>query len=296
MKHRFRWFLIGISISLIISSAGMGQTTFGTITGTVTDPSGAVVPNAKVSIINEAEGGVRQAATGNTGVYSVPGLSVGSYKLQVSTSGFAAYERGGLILTANQVLNADVVLALTQSGTTVQVTSAGAPISTETSNLSNIKTTQDLQELPLISRHGGDQGFYSYVLQNPGTNSVPGNSLNNVQGVRQVTGVLPTMDGIAVMAYPIGPGPVQPSLEGIQEVNVQLANTPAEFATPSNFAVVTKGGTNSISRHGVLGLQRQRTQRARFLRDGRALPRLSRLRRELRRSHPQGQDLLLRQL
>ena len=48
--------------------------------------------------------------------------------------------------------------------------------------------------------------------------------------MRQQTGVLPTMDGIAVLAYPIGPGPVQPSLEGIQEVNVQLANTPAEFA------------------------------------------------------------------
>ena len=64
-----------------------------------------------------------------------------------------------------------------------------------------------------------------------------------------VSGVtVPTMDGIAVMAYPIGPGPVQPSLEGVQEVNVQLANTPAEFATPANFAVVTKSGGNDY--HG----------------------------------------------
>ncbi|HUQ90933.1 MAG TPA: hypothetical protein VM120_04565, partial [Bryobacteraceae bacterium] len=124
-----------------------------------------------------------------------------------------------------------------------------AAISTETTNISNIKTSRDLQELPLISRHGGDQGFYSYVLQNPGVNSMPGNSLNNVQGIRQQSGVLPTMDGIAVMAYPIGPGPVQPSLEGVQEVNVQLANTPAEFATAANFAVVTKSGTNQL--HGT---------------------------------------------
>ena len=89
---------------------------------------------------------------------------------------------------------------------------------------------------------------------NPGVNSVPGNSLNNVQGVRQVTGVLPTMDGIAVMAYPIGPGPVQPSMEGVQEVNVQLADTNAEFATPANIAVVTKSGTKSVSWERVLGL------------------------------------------
>ncbi len=225
-----------------------GQTTFGTITGIVTDPSGAVVPGAKVSITNEHEGTVRQITTGSTGVYTAPNLAVGSYRLQVSAAGFATYEASGLTLSSNQVLNADVHLALTQSGTTVEVSASGAAISTETSNISNLKTSRDLQELPLISRHGGDQGFYTYVLQNPGVNSMPGNSLNNVQGVRQQTGVLPTMDGIAVMAYPIGPGPVQPSLEGVQEVNVQLANTPAEFATPANFAVVTKSGSNEF--HG----------------------------------------------
>src|SRR3977135_2645420 len=137
---------------------------------------------------------------------------------------------------------------MAKAGFTVQGPPPGAAISTETTNLSNLKTSRDLQELPLVSRHTGDQGFYAFVLQNPGVNSMPGNSLNNVQGVRQQTGVLPTMDGIAVMAYPIGPGPVQPSLEGIQEVNVQLANTNAEFATPANIAVVTKSGSNQF--HG----------------------------------------------
>ena len=179
----------------------------------------------------------------------MPNLSVGRYRLQANAAGFAPFDRTGLILNSNQVLNSDVMLSLTQAGTTVEVTAAGSAISTETTNLSNLKTSRDLQELPLISRHGGDQGFYAYVLQNPGVNSAPGNSLNNVQGVRQQTGVLPTMDGIAVMAYPIGPGPVQPSLEGVQEVNVQLANTPAEFATPANFAVVTKSGSNAY--HGT---------------------------------------------
>src|SRR5205085_9661385 len=121
-------------------------------------------------------------------------------------------------------------------------------ITTEPTNQSNIKTSRELQELPLVSSHTRDQGFYPFVLQHPGINSMPGTRLNHVQGVRQQTGVLPPMDGIAVMAYPIGPGPVQPSLEGVQEVNVQLANTPAEFATPANFAVVTKSGGNDY--HG----------------------------------------------
>ena len=233
-------------LSLFASLAAYGQSTFGTITGTVVDPSGGVVPNATVIVTSEAEGTVREVTTGSTGVFAVPNLKVGGYRLQVNATGFAGYNATGLNLNANQVLNADVKLNLMQAGAVVQVTDATVSISTETTNISNVKTSRDLLELPLISRHGGDQGFYSYVLQNPGVNSMPGNSLNNVQGVRQQAGVLPTIDGIAVMAYPIGPGPVQPSLEGVQEVNVQLANTPAEFATAANFAVVTKSGSNAF--------------------------------------------------
>jgi hypothetical protein len=247
MHRALALLLCGACLIFPVSPA-FGQTTLATVTGTVTDPSGAVLPGAKVSVTNEGEGTVRAVTTGSSGVFTVPNLTVGAYRLQVTATGFGPYDRTGIILNANQVFNADVKMALAQAGTTVQVTDAGAAISTETTNLSNLNTTRDLQELPLVSRHTGDQGFYAFVLQNPGVNSMPGNSLNNVQGVRQQTGVLPTMDGIAVMAYPIGPGPVQPSLEGIQEVNVQLANTPAEFATPANFAVVTKSGTNGY--HG----------------------------------------------
>jgi len=233
---------------ILPGSMVFGQTTFATITGTVTDPSGAVLQGAKVSVTSEGEGTVRDVITGSTGVFTVPNLTVGRYRLQATASGFGPFDLTGVILNANQVFNVDIKMSLAQAGISVQVTDSGAAISTETTNLSNLKTSRDLQELPLVSRHTGDQGFYAFVLQNPGVNSMPGNSLNNVQGVRQQTGVLPTMDGIAVMAYPIGPGPVQPSLEGIQEVNVQLANTPAEFATPANFAVVTKSGTNDY--HG----------------------------------------------
>src|SRR5258708_932158 len=199
--------LTGICMVLTGSKA-FGQTTFATITGTVTDPSGAVLPGAKVSVTSEGEGSVREITTGSTGVFTVPNLTVGKYRLQVSATGFGTYDRTVIILTANRGLNGDVKMALARAGTSVQVTAEGAAISTETTNLSNLKTSRDLQELPLVARHTGDQGFYAFVLQNPGVNRMPGNSLNNVQGVRQQTGVPPTMDGIAVMAYPIGPGPV----------------------------------------------------------------------------------------
>ncbi len=225
-----------------------GQTTTGAITGTVTDPSGAVVPNAQVTVLNEAEGTARQLTTNNSGTFTAPDLTVGTYKVRVNDPGFAQFESANLSLTANQVLNVDVHLSVAAAGATVEVAATASEISTETTNISNIKTTRDLQELPLVSRHAGDQGVYTYALMNPGVNSVPGNSITNFQGIRQVVGVLPTMDGIAVMAYPIGAGPVQPSLDAVQEVNVQIADTNAEFMTPAAISVVSKSGTNQY--HG----------------------------------------------
>jgi carboxypeptidase family protein len=240
----FRCFLAILCIAL----PSLGQTTFGSITGTVVDPSGALVPQAKVRVTNMGEGTTRDVTTSSAGVFNAPNLSVGIYRVEISAPGFAPYQSSGLILSANQVINVDAHLSVTQTSTTLQVTEAATPISTETTNLSNIKTSKDLEELPLISRHQGDIGIYSYVLSNPGVSSVPGNSNSNVQGLRQITGVLPTVDGIAVMAIAVGDGPVQPSFEGIQEVNVQLADTPAEFATAANITMVTKSGTNEF--HG----------------------------------------------
>src|SRR5262245_24914146 len=134
------------SIFLILSASNtFSQTTFATITGTVTDPTGSVVPGAKVIITSEAEGTVRDLTAGTTGVFTAPNLTVGRYRLQVNAAGFAPYDRTGIILSANQVLNVDVKMALAQSGITVQVTDAGAALSTETSNISNLKTSRDLQ-------------------------------------------------------------------------------------------------------------------------------------------------------
>ena len=70
-------------------------------------------------------------------------------------------------VNANQVFNVDVKMSLAQAGVSVQVTDSGAAISTETTNLSNLKTSRDLQELPLVSRHTGDQGFYAMPCSQP---------------------------------------------------------------------------------------------------------------------------------
>ncbi|MGH9325491.1 MAG: carboxypeptidase regulatory-like domain-containing protein [Terriglobia bacterium] len=243
---------VGVCVILAFwGSYGVAQTTFGSITGTVTDPSGAVVPNAKVTVTNQGTGVARHVTTGATGAFNVANLDVGTYQVAVTASGFQTFQQGNLILSANQVLNVPVQLALGATAQVARVVARTPVINTQNAMLSNVTTNKDLEQLPLsVARHYGDQGFYAFTLLNTGVSAINTSSTPIVSGARQNSGVLPTIDGIAVMAYPIGPGPVQPSLDADQEVNVITADAPAEFATVGSFSVVTKSGTNQF--HGGL--------------------------------------------
>jgi hypothetical protein len=99
--------------------------------------------------------------------------------------------------------------------------------------------------LPIASRTGGAVGFYGQTFLNPGVSKVSGQNNPAVNGMR-ILDAVPTIDGIVVMAYldGVGGGPVQPSMEGIEQVNIDTASSGAEFARPGNFTVVTKSGTN----------------------------------------------------
>src|SRR6202035_132704 len=114
MSIFFRWLVPAIVIDSLVSALS-AQTTTGTITGVVDDPSGAVVPAAKVTVINTAEGSNRELTTNTSGIFTAPNLTVGTYRLRVNASGFSPFETTNLILSANQVLNADVHLSLASS-------------------------------------------------------------------------------------------------------------------------------------------------------------------------------------
>src|SRR5215472_3646282 len=236
--------------SFVLVCPSAGQTTFGSITGTVADPSGAVIPDAKVTVTNEGTGNARTVWTASGGSFNVPNLDLGTYRLSISAAGFARYERQGLILSANQIVNVDARLELATTATVTEVRGASPPINTETSSLTDVKTNQHLEQLPLeMARHLADKGFYTYTFLNTGTSSVTYTSIPVINGIRTQSGTLPTMDGIAVTAYSGGASPVQPSFEAVQEVNVMTSNPTAEFAVAANYTVVTKSGTNGY--HGT---------------------------------------------
>jgi len=232
---------------LLLGSIAWAQSTFGSITGVVTDPSGSLVPNAQITITNTATGGVREATTGVTGFYNVPNLDIGTYKVRVSAKGFTTYERTGLALAANQVLNVNVELPVGSTSSVVEVAASAGTITTETSDLSGSMGSEAVQELPLVTRHYGDQGINPYYAFNTGASTVPSSSYVYLQGTRY-SGSAPTRDGITIMSYMQGTGPVQPSLESVQELTFEQSVAPAEFASPGSRGAVTKGGTNSF--HG----------------------------------------------
>ncbi len=248
MFHTPRYIVAGLVASLLFGSLGWSQSTFGSITGTVTDPAAALVPGAEVEVTNEGTGTVRRATTSTGGVFNVPNLDLGRYKVRVSGPGFSTYERTGLTLTANQIISLEVQLSLGATTTLVEVQGVSPVIATETHDLSGTVSHQALISLPLVGRQRGDGGIYSYATLSTGVAAVPSSSTPIIQGSRSSVGILPQMDGIAVMAYPQGASPVQPSLEAVQELRIETSSAPAEFTTAGNVQVISKSGTNEF--HG----------------------------------------------
>lgn len=203
------------------------QTTFGSISGVVKDQTGATVPGATVKAVNEGTGSERQTTTQN-GVYHLSDLA----------AGFQPHRTQGLILNADQTFGVDVVLGVSGTTTEIQVAATAAAVDTETSTLSYVKTHKDLEQLPLVARSSGDFGFYGYTIFNPGVSKVAGQSNPAVNGMR-ILDTVPTIDGIAVMAYLDGIGaarynPVSKgSSRSTSNSRMRKPNSPAPATSPS---------------------------------------------------------------
>lgn len=117
------------------------------LTGTVKDPSGAVVPNAKVTLTNVSTAEVRAGTTNGAGLYDFPALHNGTYNLKVTASGFEAYDKTGISMDVAATVREDVTLSLGASTTTVTVQANALHLQTDTNEVSNLITGQQLTEI-----------------------------------------------------------------------------------------------------------------------------------------------------
>jgi len=150
----------GIAIFLFVLTLGIvpqslqAQEAYGTIVGSVTDSSGAVVPNANVTVTNVGTGVASKVATGAAGEYSVPNLFPGAYQVTVETVGFKSFVATALTLHVDQQLRVDAVLQPGAVTTRMEVTAtAGQLIETDTSTIGKVVENKEIVDLPLVSRN-----------------------------------------------------------------------------------------------------------------------------------------------
>ena len=158
-------FLNGLFVfAVLLLSGGMcfAQST-ASLSGTVTDPSGAVVPGAHVKVHSMATGLDRDVVTDSAGIYGVPSLQPGEYEVQISAAGFSLYTVKKLTLEVDQKASANAQLALTSAGETVQVDSGAVQIETQTMTVGQVIDRATVQEIPLNGRH-----FLDLTVLTPG--------------------------------------------------------------------------------------------------------------------------------
>jgi len=244
---------------LLFTSAASAQLTTADILGTVTDPTGAVVPNASIILTNLGTNEGRTGQSNSSGDFIFTLLPVGHYSITVKASGFQASVTKDLAVEAGDRARADVQLQIGSESTVVEVTASTPLLQADSATVSSTVTARAVQDLPLNGRN-----FVQLVQLVPGANEGPGNGLSsggrpddrrtNAAGF-SVNGQDDTLnnwvvDGIDDNERIIGTIGVKPNVEGIQEITVQTNSYAAEAGRTAGGVVniVTRSGTNQF--HG----------------------------------------------
>ncbi len=231
-----------------------GQATFGSLTGSMTDASGALMPNVTVEVINEGTNSSRTVTTSTSGTYEVPNLNAGRYRVTSKYRGFKTSIVEHVDVGALRVVRVDVRMEVGEVGSEVTVQGSAPVIETDTASISSVRTSKDLNDLPLNIRSTvsgtGDSGLYRYVFLTP-TGGQGGGSRFSLGGARGSQNYF-NVDGISSNSPAFGNsiGPAEPSFESIQEVRFEIVNNKAEFGEVANITAITKSGTNAL--HGAL--------------------------------------------
>ena len=167
-----------LAACLFVSAAALfAQSDRGTITGTISDATGAVVASAPVQARNTETGALYPVAASGTGNYTIPQLPSGTYELNVNVPGFKKFVRTGLIIQAAQTIRVDATLDVGSATDTVTVQGEAPQLQTESGELSNTIETRTMDTLPLLSVGSSSSGIrnpFNLVALLPGAYYQPG--------------------------------------------------------------------------------------------------------------------------
>ena len=247
--------LIGLpGLAFAIAYAQTG----GQITGEVRDPSGALVPNASVTVTNTATNVARSTQSNTAGLYSFPDLSPGIYDVKVAMAGFGTVVKTGIELQVQQTARVDFTLAVGQATETIEVAGNAALLATENATVGTVIEERRIMDLPLNGR-----SFFSLVALSPNVTygfTAAAQASARLGGSRSsltmsLTGARATwsnytLDGVTNTDVDFNTYILQPSVDALQEFKVQSGIYAAEFGREAGQVnVSTKPGTNEY--HGT---------------------------------------------
>ena len=239
-----RWLLL-VALVGSFGLPALGQSTFGSIVGTVKDQSGSVVPNATVTLVNVGSSSSHTAASNASGSYEFLNLDAGTYQITISASGFKDEVFDHLVLQARDTQRIDANLAVGSASQTIEVQAAGDVITTDQSSLASTKTGHELVDLPVAvySRSNGSTSPILTLTTEPGV-QVDDNSNLVVAGTTPAL-MSYAIDGISSVNVELS-GPLNelfPSFNSISEIRVSESNNNAEYSGVADVTTTSKAGT-----------------------------------------------------
>ena len=243
---------------LLFASAAFAQSDRGIITGTVTDPTGAVVANAMIEARQLDTGAIFPTTTTSTGNYTLSQLPVGPYEITATLSGFKKYVRSGITVQVAQTLRVDIPMEVGTSTESVTVSAEASLLKTETGDISTNVEVGTLDTLPILGVGSANAGSSGVRNPNNVLNVVPGayyvpNSQVKINGA-QTNSYAYHVEGqdSTNFGFPYAAAQTQPSVDAIQEVSVQTSNFAPEYGAVGGgfFNVTMKSGSNQF--HGTV--------------------------------------------
>jgi hypothetical protein len=248
--------IISFLFVLAVTALSAHAQSTATLSGVVSDPSGAVVPNAQVKVVSLQTGAARVIPTDSQGLYAVPSLQPGDYSLQVTSGGFAAYTVQKLTLSVDQQATINVKLSVASTGETVEVASTALQIESQTMTVGQVIDRATIQEMPLNGRH-----FLDLTTLTPGGVVAPtsGNLTSASRGLgansfltagNREDSVNFQINGVNLNDMAQNQITFQPSISTTSEFKINNSTFSAEYGRSSGSIVnvSTRSGTNRF--HG----------------------------------------------
>src|SRR5947208_501634 len=248
-------FVMALSAVLVVCvlATGIvwGQAT-AQISGTVRDPSGAVLPGVEITATQTDTGIVRTTLTNETGSYVLPNLAVGPYKVEAALAGFRTFVQNGIVLQVNGSPVVNPVLEVGQVSEQVEVQANAALVETRNAGVGQVIENQRILELPLNGRQVSDLITLAGAAVQTATSRVQNGS---PEAYIQVGGALGyavdyTLDGASHINFVTGANMPLPFPDALQEFKVETSGVNAQHGSASAVGGVTKSGTNEV--HGDL--------------------------------------------